>query len=76
MKEDVSIRICGDYKQTVNQACKTDVYPLPRVEDMFAKLASRKKFSKIYLKRAYSQLPLDETSKDLTTINTSQGLFR
>ena len=39
LKEDGTLRIRGDYKKTVNKACKIDVYPLPKVEDMFAQLA-------------------------------------
>ena len=33
-------------------------------------------FSKLYLKHAYLQIPLDETSKKYTTINTPKGLFQ
>ena len=29
VKTNGSIRICGDYKVTVNQAAKLDTYPLP-----------------------------------------------
>ena len=29
LKLDGSIRICGDYKITINKAAKQDVYPLP-----------------------------------------------
>jgi hypothetical protein len=29
IKSDGSIRICGDYKVTVNQAAKVDHYPIP-----------------------------------------------
>ena len=38
-KRDGSIRICGDYKVTINQATKLDQYPLPRIEDLFSSLA-------------------------------------
>ena len=29
LKTDGSIRICGDYKMTINRAAKPDVYPFP-----------------------------------------------
>ena len=76
IKSDGSIRLCGDYKVTINQASKLDTYPLPRVEDLFAALSGGKIFSKLDLAHAYQQIPLDENSKKYTTINTSKGLFQ
>ena len=57
LKPDGSIRIYGDYKLTINQAAKPDVhvYPLPRVEDLFATLARGKSFTKLDLAEAYVQ---------------------
>ena len=31
-----SVRICGDFKQTVNKASTIDKYPIPKIEDLFA----------------------------------------
>ena len=76
LKQDGSLRICGDYKVTVNQAAKTDCYPLPRIDDLFASLAGGKAFSKLDLAHAYQQLQLDDESKKLVVINTHKGLFR
>ncbi len=76
LKGDRSIRICGDFKMTINQASKLDRYPIPRVEDLLATLAGGKTFSKLDMSQAYTQLPLEEKSKDLTVINTHKGLFR
>ncbi len=70
------VRICGDFKQTVNPVAKLDKYPIPRVEDLFAKLAGGKVFTKLDLSQAYLQLPLDEESKELVVVNTQKGLFR
>ena len=76
VKDDGSIRLCGDYKLTVNRASQDDQYPLPNVEDMFATLTGGKTFTKLDLRHAYAQVPLDDTSKVYTTINTPLGLFR
>ena len=76
LKQDGSVRICGDYKVTVNQAAKTDSFPLPRIDDLFASLAGGKAFSKLDLAHAYQQLELDDDSKKLVVINTQKGLYR
>jgi len=76
LKPNGTVRLCGDYKVTVNMVAKADIYPLPRVEDLFNKVAGGKTFTKLDLTNAYQQLPLAEESKDLTTINTPKGLFR
>ena len=76
VKSDGSVRICGDYRLTVNQASQLDSYPLPRVDEFFATLAGGKTFSKLDLQHAYLQLPLETNSKQYTTINTHRGLFQ
>ena len=76
MKGDGSIRLCGDYKLTVNQACKVDPYPLPRIEDIFAELRGGQLFTKIDLHQAYSQIPVDEEYQKYLTVNTHLGLFK
>ena len=76
MKQNRNVRICGDYRVTVNQAIKIDSYPLPRIEELFAKLSGGKYFSKLDLSQAYLQLQLDDDSKKLVTVNTHRGLFQ
>ena len=77
MKADrKSVRICGDFKQTVNKASPLDRYPIPKIEDLFAKLAGGQKFTKLDLSQAYQQLCLDDDSKKFVVVNTLKGLFR
>jgi hypothetical protein len=45
-KPDGRVRLCGDFKVTVNQAIKVDQYPIPTAQDLHATLAGGKKFSK------------------------------
>ena len=70
-----SIRICGDFKRTVNQAAKLDTYPIPRIEDLFATLAGGKMFTKLDLSQAYQQVKLEEVSKAYVVINTHRDLL-
>jgi len=51
-KGDGRVRLCGDFKVSVNPALKIDQYPLPKVEDMFATLGKSTVFSKVDLKLA------------------------
>ncbi|MEE4247362.1 MAG: reverse transcriptase domain-containing protein, partial [Kangiellaceae bacterium] len=76
LKADGSVRICADFKRTVNLDVEPDGYPLPRIEEIVAKLTGGQRFSKLDLSQAYSQLPLDEESQQICTINTTKGLLR
>ena len=75
-KPDNSVRLCGDYKITVNQASKLDNYPIPKIDDLFSEMSGCVVFSKLDLKHAYQQMELDEDSKHILTLNTHKGLFR
>ncbi|KAK3087172.1 hypothetical protein FSP39_002564 [Pinctada imbricata] len=75
VKDDGSIRICGDYKVTVNLVSKLDKYPIPKTEDLYAILGGGETYTKLDMNQAYNQLLLDEDSKKYVTINTHKGLF-
>ena len=69
------IRICGDYKMTVNKVAPLDNYPVPTTSEQLATLAGGEKFSKIDLSQAYQQLELDDSTRELLTISTQKGLY-
>lgn len=52
-KPDGNVRLCGDYKVTVNPVAKLDAYPLPKVDDLFAAVSGGKLFLKLDLAHAY-----------------------
>jgi len=74
-KPDGSTRVCVDYRK-LNQATVFDPEPIPNAEEIFAKLAGHKFFSKFDLTKGYWQVPMREEDKDLTTFVCHQGLFR
>ena len=75
-KPDGSLRICGEYKVTLNPALMVDKHSLPTPESLFATLAGGHLFTKIDLRHAYQQVPLDTESQKLVTINTHHGLYQ
>ena len=75
-KADGRVRICGDFKVTVNQQLDIQQYPLPKPDDLFHMLNGGEKFSKIDLRDAYMQIELDEESKKYLVLNTQKGLYQ
>lgn len=75
VKPDGSIRICGDYKVTLNKYLDVDRYPVPRIQDVLSNFKPGKRFCKLDLSQAYLQLELMPNYKKLTTISTHMGLF-
>ncbi|KAK2707033.1 hypothetical protein QYM36_014902 [Artemia franciscana] len=75
-KPNGSVRICGDFKATVNPSLNPTEYPIPTAEEIFTNLQGGQKFSKLDLNAACLQIELDDESKELATINTPLGLYR
>ena len=76
IKRDGSVRLCGDYKLTINSVAQTEVYLLPRIKKLFAAVSGGKVFSKLDLSHAYLQLQLDDSSQEYLTVNTHRRLYR
>jgi transposase InsO family protein len=75
-KPNGKIRICGDFKVTINPQIWVDEHPIPSIEELFTRLNNGIKFSKLDLSDAYLQIELDDNSKKLVVVNTPLGLFR
>lgn len=58
VKKDSSVRICGDYKVTVNPVIQQNTFPIPLIEDLSHKLAGGQKFTSLDFSNAYTQLEL------------------
>ena len=60
VKKDKSIRICRDYKVTVNQVAKLDNHSIPKAEYLFATLSGGEKFTKLDISQANKQILLED----------------
>ncbi len=74
-KPDVSKRMCLDYRH-VNKHLATDMYPLPRLEELVEQTAGHPYYVTLGMREAYFQILLDEESRDLTTFSDGVTLYR
>ena len=75
-KSDGSTRFCIDYRD-LNKVTKKDAYPIPSMESILDRLRRAKIISKIDLKMAYHQIPLDKSSKQYTAFSIpGSGLYQ
>ena len=51
-----------------------DAYPIPKIRDLFAKVAGAKKISILDLSQAYQQVQLDGQSRKYVVINTQRAV--
>ena len=75
-KKNGPIRLCGNYKTSVNPQLKTVSPPNIHFVDILADLAGGAKFSKLDLAKAYNQMEVSEDSRQYLTISTHNGLFQ
>ena len=75
-KKDGGVRICADFKVTINPYLRSKVFPLQTPDEVFSALAQGESFSTIDLARAYKQMEVTAESQPYLTINTHMGLFR
>ncbi|XP_058041463.1 uncharacterized protein K02A2.6-like [Ahaetulla prasina] len=76
IKPDGSIRICADYKATLNKALQKSAYPVPVVQHLLHSLGHGQVFAKLDLAQAYQQLPVDTSTAEAQTIVTHRGAFK
>ncbi|XP_032064327.1 zinc finger protein 345-like [Thamnophis elegans] len=76
LKSDGSIRICTDYKATINKALQAHPYPVPVVQHLLHSLGRGYIFAKLDLVQAYQQLTVDDATVDAQTIVTYHGAFQ
>ncbi|KAJ9517295.1 hypothetical protein QJQ45_009191 [Haematococcus lacustris] len=74
-KKDGSLRMCIDYR-ALNKLTVRDRYPLPRIDELFDKLAGKKVFSSLDLQAGYHQIRITEEDVPKTAFLTPVGQFQ
>ena len=73
-KKDGTWRLCVDYRG-LNAATRKDAFPLPRIDDILARLGGAKIFSTLDLASGYWQVLVDPAHRHKTAFITPFGLF-
>ncbi|GKF37113.1 putative nucleotidyltransferase, ribonuclease H [Tanacetum coccineum] len=73
-KKNGSMRMCIDYRE-LNKFTVKNVYPLPRIDDLFDQIQDAKWFSKTDLCLGYHQLKVREEDIPKTAFRTRYGHF-
>ena len=60
---------------TYNKCSSPAVYPIPRIEDLYASIRGCTIFSTLDMSQAYFQIPIHPDSQQWLTINTHLGLY-
>ncbi|KAL5470941.1 hypothetical protein EMCRGX_G029003 [Ephydatia muelleri] len=70
------VRLCVDFRVTINPHVYVDPHPHPRFEDIIAKLSGSKTFSIVDLTDAYLQMEVDPSSRKFMVVATHKGYFQ
>lgn len=76
VKPNGTVRICADYKVTLNKLIKDEKYPIPRIEEIFTKMNGGRYFCTLDISNAYLHMKMDEESALMQTLSTHNGLYR
>ena len=74
-KDGDDLRVCSDFRP-LNSLTTLDTYPLPSLRAFSGQLHGAKYFSKVDLKRAFFQVPLDYESSMKTVTLSPWGAYR
>ncbi|XP_008190241.1 uncharacterized protein K02A2.6-like [Acyrthosiphon pisum] len=76
IKPNGTVRLCADYKTTINKYLEDYNYPLLKVEELFVALQGGKFFSKLDFINAYNQLEICEDTQKLLAWSTHKGIYK
>ena len=66
--------MCIDYR-ALNAQTVTDSFPLPRIDELLARINGARYFSKLDLRDGYHQIPVGDHSRQMTAFTCRYGTF-
>jgi hypothetical protein len=76
--EQAEYRFTCDFRE-LNNCCGKQAYPLPRIQEIFRRIAQSDEkpqfFAKIDLTQGFHQVPLDPASQEYSAFKTFRGIF-
>ena len=76
LKKDGSIRLCGDYKITINKAIRPHPHPVPVISHLLSSIGNASIFGRLDLAQAYLQCTVTDEVARAQTIVTHRGAFK
>ena len=70
------VRLCGNYKNTINPVMKVPGFPIPRIQDIYDSLSGCEIFSTLDLRQGYYQFSVAKEDQLNTPVNTPRGLLK
>lgn len=64
LKSNGEVRICGDFKLTINPSLSVTKRPFPHIDDIFNELQKGLLYTQHDLPHAYMQIPIDKNRKN------------
>jgi hypothetical protein len=74
-KPDGGLRFCVDYRK-LNAITRKDAYPLPRIDELLARVSKAKVFTKLDIRQAFHRIRMDPESEDYTSFRTRYGTYK
>ncbi|XP_055911537.1 uncharacterized protein LOC129945700 [Eupeodes corollae] len=76
IKADKSVRLCADYKVTLNNCVVNDGHPIPNIDELYQQLKYGEYYCVFEIYQAYLHLNLSDESSMYQIVSTLEGLYR
>ena len=74
-KPNGGLRLYINYRK-LNQLTRKDQYPLPLMDEIFARLSKAKIFTKLDIRQVFYRIRIDPDSEELTSFRTRYNSYK